>query len=158
MKTILDACCGSKMMWFDKNNPNVIFGDNREETIIRKDKSSKSGKRIIKIEPDTLLNFTNLPFKDNRFKLVIFDPPHLKSAGNKSWLAAKYGILTKNWQEELKKGFSECFRVLEDKGILVFKWSELNIKLNEILKLTNIEPLIGHRSGRRTHWLVFMKV
>lgn len=30
MKPILDACCGSKMFWFDKNNPNVEFCDNRQ--------------------------------------------------------------------------------------------------------------------------------
>lgn len=27
---ILDACCGSRMFWFDKENPNVTFMDNRE--------------------------------------------------------------------------------------------------------------------------------
>lgn len=31
MKKILDACCGSGMFWFDKNNPDVIFADNREK-------------------------------------------------------------------------------------------------------------------------------
>jgi hypothetical protein len=30
MKPIIDVCCGSKMFWFDKNNPNVKFCDNRE--------------------------------------------------------------------------------------------------------------------------------
>ncbi|EPQ1453339.1 SAM-dependent methyltransferase, partial [Acinetobacter baumannii] len=28
---ILDPCCGSKMMWFDRNNPNVVYGDIRKE-------------------------------------------------------------------------------------------------------------------------------
>ena len=27
---ILDACCGSRMFHFDKNNKNVIFMDNRD--------------------------------------------------------------------------------------------------------------------------------
>ena len=30
MKKILDACCGSRMFWFDRENPDVIFADNRE--------------------------------------------------------------------------------------------------------------------------------
>ena len=30
MKPILDACCGSRMFWFDKTNPAAIFMDNRE--------------------------------------------------------------------------------------------------------------------------------
>lgn len=31
MKLILDPCCGSKMFWFDKDNPDVLFADQREE-------------------------------------------------------------------------------------------------------------------------------
>lgn len=27
MKPILDACCGGRMFYFDKNNPNVLFTD-----------------------------------------------------------------------------------------------------------------------------------
>ncbi len=29
-KPILDVCCGSRMFYFDKNNPNVCFMDSRE--------------------------------------------------------------------------------------------------------------------------------
>ena len=32
-KKILDACCGSRMFWFDKNNPDVLFIDKRSETV-----------------------------------------------------------------------------------------------------------------------------
>lgn len=35
---ILDACCGSRMFWFDKNNPNVLFMDKRNETLKAKDR------------------------------------------------------------------------------------------------------------------------
>lgn len=31
MAKILDACCGSRMFWFDKQNPNVTFMDIRQE-------------------------------------------------------------------------------------------------------------------------------
>ena len=27
---ILDVCCGSKMFWYDKNNKDVTFVDNRK--------------------------------------------------------------------------------------------------------------------------------
>lgn len=51
------------------------------------------------------------------------------------------------------------FQVLEDEGILIFKWSEVDIPLKEILKLTPQKPLFGHRSGKNmnTHWVCFMK-
>lgn len=112
--------------------------------------------RKLKINPDIVADFRNIPFPENSFKLVVFDPPHLLRAGEKSWLKKKYGQLSKNWQEDIKKGFSECFRILEPYGILVFKWNEEQIKLSEILKLTNIRPLFGNKRAK-THWLVFMK-
>ena len=31
-KRILDPCCGGRMMWFDRQHPEVIFGDRRSET------------------------------------------------------------------------------------------------------------------------------
>ncbi len=30
-KFILDACCGGRMMWFNKKHPNVLYIDNRKE-------------------------------------------------------------------------------------------------------------------------------
>jgi hypothetical protein len=59
----------------------------------------------------------------------------------------------------LKKGFSECFRVLRPDGTLIFKWNESNVPVKEILKLTDVQPLFGHKSGKfmQTHWVTFMK-
>ena len=99
------------------------------------------------------------PLRLADFKLVAFDPPHLVRAGPKSWLAAKYGKLGPDWQEDLRKGFSECLRVLKPHGTLVFKWNETQIKVGEVLKLAPQPPMYGQVSGRghMTHWLVFMK-
>lgn len=157
----LDPCCGSRMMWFDRQNPNVIFGDKRSETLTVTDRShgNESGTRTIRIEPDTLMDFRAMPFADGTFKLVAFDPPHLVRAGPKSWLAAKYGKLSDDWRDDLQQGFAECFRVLATDGVLVFKWNETQIKLREVLELTPHKPLFGNTSGKKagTHWLVFMK-
>jgi len=160
-KKILDPCCGSRMFWFDRQHPDVVFGDCRHETLTVTDHShgNASGVRTLRIEPDVMLDFRALPYADGTFKLVCFDPPHLLHAGTKSWLAAKYGKLSENWRNDLRRGFAECFRVLEDDGVLVFKWNETQIKVKEILALTNVAPLFGHLSGRKslTHWMVFMK-
>jgi SAM-dependent methyltransferase len=154
MKKILDACCGSRMFWFDRQNPDVTFGDKRREEHVLCDG------RHLRIEPDVLLDFTNLPFSDQSYKLVVFDPPHLHTAGPASWMAAKYGKLQGDWRDELKRGFEECFRVLEPEGILIFKWNETQIKVREILALTPHKPLFGHPTNRSgtTHWFTFMKV
>jgi len=150
------------MMWFDRKNPDVIFGDRRNETLTVTDKSkgNASGVRTICIEPDTLLDFRALPFANDTFRLIAFDPPHLVHAGPRSWLAAKYGRLSDNWREDLRQGFAECFRVLEPRGVLVFKWNETQVKTREVLALTPHAPLFGHTSGKRagTHWIVFMKL
>ena len=121
-KVILDACCGSKMFWFDRENKNTVFMDNRQlsETLC-------DGRKLI-INPDIVGDFRNMPFADNTFKLVVFDPPHLSSIGETAWMAKKYGKLSETWPADLRQGFSECMRVLEPYGILVFKWNEQQIK------------------------------
>ena len=157
MKIILDACCGGRMFWFDKENPDVLFIDNRvmQPEVVGKGKHS----RIRKCLPDKVMDFRNMDLPNESFKLVVFDPPHL-FVGKNSFMAKVYGSLNKNtWKEDLKKGFSECFRVLKDDGILIFKWNESNILLKDILKLTEYKPLFGHPSGKaqKTHWICFIK-
>lgn len=152
-KTILDPCSGSRMMWFDKFNQLTLFGDNREFS------GTLCDGRHLEIKPDLPMDFTKIPFDDGQFALVAFDPPHLIRAGKTSWIAKKYGKLTSSWKQDLKKGFSECFRVLKDDGVLIFKWNETQIPLSEILSIVDYKPLFGHRSGKKmnTHWVTFMK-
>jgi SAM-dependent methyltransferase len=150
---VLDPCCGSRMFWFDRQNPDAVYGDKRTEEHVLCDG------RTLRIAPDVTLDFTDLPFDDGSFKLVVFDPPHLHTAGPKSWMAAKYGKLTGDWREDLRLGFAECFRVLASDGVLVFKWNETQVKVREVLALASVAPLFGHPTGRKglTHWMVFMK-
>ena len=157
---VLDPCCGSRMMWFNKNDPRALFGDRRSETLTVTDRSHREdGTRTLVIEPDMLMDFRALPFADQSFWHVAFDPPHLVRAGPKSWLAAKYGKLGSDWREDMRQGFAECFRVLRPHGTLVFKWNETQVKVKELLALTPERPLYGQVSGRTgmTHWLVFIK-
>lgn len=161
MKTALDPCCGSRMMWVSRDDERCVFGDIRRETLTVTDQSHgrAGGSRSIVIDPDVMMDFRDLPFADGTFRLVAFDPPHIERAGPRSWLAAKYGKLGDDWRDDLRRGFSECFRVLEPGGVLVFKWSEVHQPLSAILALTPERPLFGQVSGRHrtTHWLVFMK-
>lgn len=158
---VLDPCCATRMMWFDRQNPDVVFGDQRRETLTVVDRShgNASGTRTLHINPDVLMDFRAMPFPDGAFKLVAFDPPHLVRAGQKSWLAAKYGKLGGDWRDDIRRGLAECFRVLDTDGVLVFKWNETQIKVREVLALTPVRPLFGNTSGKKagTHWYVFMK-
>lgn len=150
MEKILDACCGSRMFWYDKNNPNVVFMDNRIE------EATLCDGRSLVIKPDIVADFRNMPFNDNTFGLVVFDPPHLINVGKNSWLAKKYGMLPRDWRQYLKAGFEECMRVLKPGGVLVFKWNTDQISFPEVLKAIRYTPLFGDRRSK-TRWSIFMK-
>ena len=152
-KKILDACCGSRMFWFDKDNPNVLFQDIRSESHILCDG------RSLNVNPDVVGDFRKMEFEDNSFNMVVFDPPHLKKLGQSSWMAKKYGVLNYHWRDDIRSGFEDCMRVLKPGGTLIFKWNEIQIKLNDVLDILPLKPLFGHTSGKhgRTIWLAFLK-
>jgi 23S rRNA G2069 N7-methylase RlmK/C1962 C5-methylase RlmI len=112
--------------------------------------------RKLEVRPDLIADFRNMPFEDDSFYLVVFDPPHLLKAGDDSWLAKKYGKLGQDWQTDISKGFDECMRVLKPNGTLIFKWNEDQITLKDVLKCFSKKPLFGNKRSK-THWLVFMK-
>lgn len=147
---ILDACCGSKMFWFDREHEETVYMDNR--TL---DTTLCDGRKLV-VKPDIMADFRNIPFDNETFYLVVFDPPHLVKAGDKSFLKLKYGRLDASWQEDIKQGLSECWRVLKQNGTMIFKWSEEQIKLPMLKHLLPCEALIGQRRGK-TIWLVFFK-
>ena len=160
---VLDACCGSRMFWFDKQDGRALYVDKRRETHIT---DTRPGAGPTVINPDVLASFTSLPFPDDTFSLVVFDPPHHTMSGTRfrsvkkpGWAMRKYGWLDDDWRDVLRGGFSECFRVLKPEGTLIFKWAEKEIAVADILKLTPHKPLFGHRSGKQatTHWIAFLK-
>jgi len=140
-------------MWFNKEHENVLYADRRTENHILCDG------RALEIKPDTETDFTNMPFPDNTFHLVVFDPPHLNKLGKNSWMAKKYGVLLPSWETDIKAGFDECMRVLRVNGTLIFKWNETQIPVNKIIEVIGVKPLFGHptRHGK-TIWMTFMKL
>jgi tRNA G10 N-methylase Trm11 len=148
-KQILDVSCGAKRFYFDKGNNLVHFNElhPREEN-----------------PPDTNFDFTDIPFPDASFYHVVFDPPHLKETEIKSKTALDYGFLPKeNWQEVLKKGFSECWRVLKPGGTLNFKWSTRDYKVSVLIDLFSdiATPVYGtkirHSKNSTSLWITYFK-
>jgi SAM-dependent methyltransferase len=156
-RPILDAACGGRMFWFDKQHTGAVYMDNR--TLAPTKLSNRS---ILEVKPDIVADFRDMPFDDETFALVVFDPPHMCRAGKNSYMAQKYGCLEPDtWRDDLRAGFNECFRVLRPQGVLIFKWHEGHIPLKEVLALAPAQPLFGNRaSGKnlKTHWLCFMKM
>lgn len=148
---ILDACCGSRMFWYDKDDPRTTFMDKRcyHERL--------TTGHVIDVNPDIQADFTAMPFGDESFDLVVFDPPHLIHAGEQSWLRKKYGVLNaKTWPTVIHDGFWECQRVLKPNGVLVFKWNEEQISFSDVLHAIGCQPLFGDKRGK-TRWNVFAK-
>jgi hypothetical protein len=154
-KPILDPASSMRSFYFDRQDERVVFGDIRE-----KETHLLTNGQIIDIEPDEVMDFKAIPYPDETFHCVIFDPPHLFDLSEKSWMRKKYGVLYREtWQDEIGQGFAECFRVLKHNGTLIFKWNQTSIPIKEVLKLTDEKPVIGHPSGKRmgTHWVLFIK-
>ena len=109
---ILDACCGSKMFWFDKQEPHTTYMDRREEEF-------EIHKKKINVKPDIVADFRDMPFEDETFNLVVFDPPHLLWAGQKSFMRAQYGqldlltwrldLLRTKFQSQMNNGHTVTF-------------------------------------------------
>lgn len=155
---IIDVCCSTRSFWFNKADNRAIFMDKRkEECPIKADKGHPP--RNLIVSPDVVADFTNIPFPNDSFWHVVFDPPHAKF-GQTSVMAKTYGTLFgTDWRDMLRLGFAECFRVLKPNGTLIFKWCEWEIPIKEILPLASHLPLYGHISGKRaqTHWVAFVK-
>ena len=159
-KKILDATCGSRTIWFNKHHPNALYCDKRKEELYGIWKAGeRQSERSCVIDPDIQCDFTNLPFEDDQFSLVVFDPPHLKNIGQNAWMAKKYGKIERDWQRMLHDGFTECMRVLKPDGVLIFKWNEFDIPAADVWKAIGRRPLFGHHSGKKskTFWGVYMK-
>lgn len=157
-KKILDATCGSRSIWFNKNHPAALYMDKRvehHEAVF----GANGSNHVIDVEPDVVADFTDMPFENETFSLVVFAPPHLKRIGDSGWLIKKYGKLDDNWPQLIHDGFRECMRVLKPNGVLIFKWSEVEIPAEEVWKAIGEKPLFGHHSGIKmnTYWGCFMK-
>ena len=86
-KLILDPASAARMFYFDKKDDRVVFGDIRREEHVLCD-----GREFV-VNPDELMDFTDIPYPKDTFYSVVFDPPHLVNAGPQSWQAKKYGKL-----------------------------------------------------------------
>jgi 23S rRNA G2069 N7-methylase RlmK/C1962 C5-methylase RlmI len=149
-KFILDACCGGRMMWFNKKHPNALYIDNR---IAVKGHIQNGFNPNHEVNPDIVMDFRDLKFKDNTFKLVVFDPPHLSSLTETSIMRKKFGVLNKEtWQWDLKKAFIECWRVLDDYGVLIIKWNDIERPYKTLLSLFSEDPL------RRKRWFKWTSI
>lgn len=159
-KFILDACCGVKYMWYNKNHPNTLYIDIRQEP-----KGFDSSERGLSVQPDIIADFRDLPkmLKQHKFKLVVWDLPHLVTLGKTSIFRKKFGCLNaETWPEDIRTGFNELWSILDNYGVLLMKFNNAEIRFKSLLKCIKVDPLFYNITSARgekiTKWFCFMKI
>lgn len=119
-QSILDMCCGSRMFWFDKQDERAVFSD------IRAEQHELCDGRQLVISPDLIADFRALPFANNTFPVVVFDPPHLERVGDNAWMGKKYGRLNK----ETWRNASACRLRRSISGVVATRCTHLQMERN----------------------------
>lgn len=163
---ILDATCGFKGIWYQKNHPFVTFMDKRTGSFNYSDnhKYALNRDRTYRVNPDIISEWKHAPFPNNHFDMIVFDPPHLIIERGKKppAMTQAYGYLYKdNWRKVLKDGINKLFNILKPEGVFVFKWCENSAKVQEVLKFFPYKPLFGSNTKSKGHtsnfWILFIK-
>jgi len=159
MKPILDATAGNRVIWNNKNPPNVVFLD----------------KEIgLGISPHIFADNRFLPFRDDVFQLSIYDPPYQwgdklwarnpkgKTEGESNW--TWYGTYNSKREliQNLVKASRELHRVSKR---MCFKWCEFALPLSNILALftppwnmlqKKKQNSLKQTSNNQTYWVTFV--
>jgi hypothetical protein len=165
---ILDATSSFRRMWRNKIHPSTVFMDIRSNTkllkdweanMIQKDRATDIEFTKLTIQAD----FTHLPFKDESFFHINYDPPQLIHLGKTSIYYKQFGCLEADtWRRVLKEAAKELLRVLKEGGTLNVKWNDRDISDNDVLALFPIAPAYGqvgsHGTSSKTSWFTFIKL
>ena len=131
MKPILDACCGSRMFWFDKNESHTTFMDIRQETF------EIHGKKV-NVNPDVVGDFRDMPFEDNSFDLIICsdvlehlpDDIYKKTIKEFKRVSKKYILIISPNSEDLEANQSKCIKC---GTVFHMNWHISSISVDKIL-------------------------
>lgn len=161
---ILDATCGGRSIWLpgNKQHDNTLYIDKRE----REPGFTGQEGRTFSVEPDEVEDFRDLPYPDESFNLICFDPPHLmREDGMENltgYITKSYGALhAETWQADLEAGFEELWRVLKPGGTMVFKFADNAADFQDVIALAPTDPLFGTTTKKSSkcenRWFVFYK-
>jgi hypothetical protein len=143
---ILDAGCGNRAMWQEKNNPDIVFIDIEKQ---------------LSFKPNIFTSNTSLPFKNESMDTVFFDPPFKWNCDDHPFFSfpniqlrnamypdikdnrqhtGYYGIERYKNRTELVayiyRAEKELYRILKHDGVLWIRWCEMvNMTHNQVLTI-----------------------
>jgi hypothetical protein len=169
---ILDATAGNRSIYQYKNSENIIFIDMEKQ---------------LWTKPTMFADSRKLPFNNDVFHTIIFDPPH-DWGGDQfnfkegEWLKTRQWCKSKPFQSTyygwdkykhkaeiikyIYESQKEFARVAKDTGLLLIKWCEVRRSIKRLLTtLTEWRLLIeipthdpNHTFGQaQTYWLIMEK-
>jgi hypothetical protein len=144
---ILDMSAGYRAIWFNRLHPDTVFVDIRPQ-----------------VSPTVIANTEILPFPNNVFDLVVFDPPHVVN-GRGSKMGETYGsFLADEIKQTIQKSSAEAYRCSTGNALMAFKWNDHDVRLGRLIDLMEgWEPLFGHQVATRhkhrssTYWVLLHK-
>ena len=100
-ETILDATYGSGLFWRRGNVPSSWA-----HCVVGLDRNPVRARNVAG-------DYTALPFRDEAFDVVCFDPPHLCDGGAASIMRDRYGTFGSEHElkQSIRQGLRECSRV-----------------------------------------------
>jgi hypothetical protein len=120
---VLDACVGGALMydgWQSNLEDSFISIDIRKGSYTQTHDKRWSTKTL-EVKPTLLADLKKLPFKNNVFDSIVFDPPHF-ACGINSFLRGYYGSWNQQEvKESLKAANLEFARVLKTNRSLLLK-------------------------------------
>lgn len=155
---MLDATAGNRVMWTNKFPPYTIFLDKEHDLLI---------------PPDIVAVHEHLPFRDDVFDCVLYDPPY--STNLPPWMLNKktrpgsgglawYGLY-KTKREMLVSIYRATQEFLRVSKRLCFKWNEMQVSLWKVLPFFKPWKMIHKlewktkmkRGKNKTYWVTFLR-
>jgi hypothetical protein len=127
--------------------------------------------------PHVQATFEHLPFKNDSFNVILFDPPFLidrrslsghdyrcryfqhytvpiNNSGHAAPIGEVYGLWVSRGQlrKQLYRAFTELKRILAPEGRIIFKWTDSDASIKYALSLKNglmVEKTLTRHSGYR---------
>ncbi len=162
---ILDMTSGCRAIWLEKEHSDCVYVDRRALIVPMHRRGDKLDESSLAWTPDVVADNAALPFRDNLFSLLVYDPPHRGFTADSN-MGRRYGSASlEEVRENIRAAAKEAHRVAMPGAHLAMKWNDIDISINIVLGMmfTYWRALFGHSmSGEKansvTRWVLLRRV